>query len=444
MKKAELIDLVRAGGVVGKGGAGFPTHVKLAAENIDTYLINVAECEPLLRSNMELLKLHTDYLVKTADAVVGSLGLRKAIFCIKKKHAAEIEALKNAGASVFEMKDYYPAGDEIIMIYEATGRTVPEGGLPLEVGVIVNNLETLYNIGKAIDGQPVTHSFVTVSGSVREPGVWNVPIGTKASELLKLAGGATIKDPVFIDGGPMTGKYYREPVFPVTKTSNCLLVIPKDSPLVHYEMMPLEQTIRQARYACCQCSQCTDVCSRRLVGFKIEPHKIMRAMAFPEQRTSETLKMALLCSECNLCSGLHACPMMLSPRNVNQFIKGVLRDEGIKPEFPRREIKAMSIREYRLLPSKRLIRRIGLAPYDVEAPYKGEVDPRDLEISLKQHIGAPCLPLVSPGEVVEKGQKIGEIPDKALGAELHSPCRGRIEDVSANSIRIRALKEEQK
>jgi Na+-translocating ferredoxin:NAD+ oxidoreductase RnfC subunit len=444
MKKAELLDLVREGGIVGKGGAGFPTHVKLAAKNIDTYLINAAECEPLLRNNMELLRLHTDYLVKTASDVTKALGIRKAVFCIKKKHTPEIEALKEAGASVFEMKDYYPAGDEVIMIQEATGRTVPEGGLPLEVGVIVNNVETLYNIGKAMEGIPVTHSLVTVGGAVKEPGVWNVPIGTKASELLELAGGTVIDDPVFIDGGPMTGRYYTEPDFTISKTSNGLLVIPKRSPLVHYEMMPLEQMIRQARYACCQCSQCTEVCSRKLVGFKIEPHKVMRAMAFPEQRTTETLKMALLCSECNLCSGLHACPMMLSPRRVNQFIKGVLRDEGIKAEFPKRDLEAMKTREYRLLPSKRLIHRIGLAPYDVQAPYKGEVEPGILEISLKQNIGAPCLSVVSQGDVVEKGQRIGRVPDKALGAELHSPCRGTIEKVSADSIRIRALKEETK
>lgn len=442
MNAAELVAKVRESGVVGAGGAGFPAHVKLGAENIDTYLINGAECEPLLEGDQYLMKQEAVLLVEAGKAVAEALGGARLVFGLKKKYVEEKKALEQAGGEVVAVGDYYPLGDEVILIKEVTGRIVPEAGLPLQVGVVVSNVETLYNIGLALKGQSVTHSFVTVGGAVAKPGLWLAPVGTRASELVDLAGGVTIKDPVFIDGGPMTGKFHEKAEFLLSKTSNGILVVPSTSALVKYETMSVEHMLKQARYACIQCNQCTVACSRNLVGYNLEPHKIMRAMAYSEQRTPEILKQAFLCSECNLCSGLHACPMQLSPKRVNQELKKALGEKGIRPDFPQRDIKPHPLREYRLLPSNRLIRRLGLAPYDVHVPFMGEVYPQEVCIPLKQHLGAPAQAVVVVGDRVEKGQLIAEIPEGALGARVHASLTGRVTEVSPEGIRVVAEKTE--
>lgn len=442
MNAAELAGKIREAGVVGAGGAGFPTHVKLAAKDIDTYLINGAECEPLLEGDQYLMKQETALLAEAGRAVAEALGAKRLVFGLKKKYVEEKKVLEAAGVEVVAVGDYYPLGDEVILIKEVTGRMVPEGGLPLQVGVVVSNVETLYNIGLALRGQSVTHTFVTVGGAVAHPGLWLAPVGISAGELVDLAGGVTIKDPMFIDGGPMTGSFHEKPDFDLTKTSNGILVVPATSALVKYETMSVEHMLKQARYACIQCNQCTVACSRNLVGYHLEPHKIMRAMAYSEQRTPEVLKQAFLCSECNLCSGLHACPMQLSPKRVNQELKKALKAEGIRPDFEKRELKAHPLREYRLLPSSRLVRRLGLAPYDVHVPFRGEVFPKEVRIPLSQHLGAPSIPVVSAGERVEKGQLIAEIPEGALGARIHASVAGTVTEVSPEGIRIEAEKTE--
>jgi Na+-translocating ferredoxin:NAD+ oxidoreductase RnfC subunit len=440
MTAPDLLNKVFAAGVVGAGGAGFPTHVKLSADGVHTYLINGAECEPLLRNNMALFDEKTPFLVETAHKVGSILGVERVTFCVKRKHVSQIDKLRLAGADVFEMDDYYPAGDEIIMIQEATGLTVPEGGLPLQVGVVVNNVETLYNLGRAMEDSPVTRTWVTVGGAVANPGVWSVPIGTIASELVSLAGGETISNPVYVDGGPMTGTYRKSAKFPLGKRSNGILVVPSDSALVRYETMPVETMVRQARYACCQCTQCTMVCSRHLIGYELEPHKVMRAMAYPEQRTPEILKMAMLCSDCNLCSGLHGCPMQLSPRRINQLLKASFREKKVKFSFDKTLDGPDENRQYRLLPSKRLVRRIGLAGWDVDCPFMGEYVPLRVDIAMGQHIGAPCIPIVQVGQEVSEGQTIGVVPEGALGAPVHSSVNGSVESVSDSSVVIKARK----
>ncbi|MBC7332756.1 MAG: SLBB domain-containing protein, partial [Synergistetes bacterium] len=302
VSKEEVIGLLFEAGVVGAGGAGFPTYYKLKAEGIDTYVINGAECEPLLFGDQYLMRKEAPSLVKTAEKIKEILGAKQVIFALKEKYKQEIKALESEGAQIFPLRDYYPAGDEVILIREVLGRTVPEGGLPLMVGVVVNNVETLYNIGRAMEGLPVTHKFVTINGAVKEPGLWLVPVGVSVEDLINACGGVTVDNPWYIEGGPMTGVYHSKPDFHVTKTTNAIIVVPTDSKLVQYETMSLERILKNARFACIQCNQCTLVCSRKLIGYNLEPHKIMRLMAYPNQLRAnvDVLKSALLCSECNL------------------------------------------------------------------------------------------------------------------------------------------------
>ncbi len=438
MNRDELVTKVFEAGVVGAGGAGFPTHVKLQAGGIDTYLINAVECEPLLEGDKVLLRTEAENLVKIARGVAESIGAKRAIFVIKDRYSKEIALVRAAGGEVATIGNYYPAGDEVIMIKDVIDRTVPEGGLPLSVGVVVNNVETLLNIGAALDGKPVTHTFVTVGGAVARPCVLKVPIGVRASLLIEAAGGITIANPIYIHGGPMTGNYTMSSDFPVTKTTNGILVVPDDGALARQEAMPVETMLRQARIACIQCSQCTLVCSRNLVGHALKPHRIMAGMAWSTLRTPQLVSSAMLCSECNLCSGLVACPMGLSPRRVNQLIKKSLKEQKVRVTFPEKEYEPDSQRPYRLMPTPRLLHRLDLAKYDVHPPFLGEFQATEVEIPLQQHIGAPAVAKVFEGDSVAAGECIGRPKEGALGACIHTPIGGKVVSVLPGSVRIQA------
>ena len=441
LEREELIQKVLQAGVVGAGGAGFPTHIKFQAEGIDTYLINCAECEPLLTVDQHLMLEQAHRLVETGKKVASAIGAARLLFGLKQKYTAQTEALRQAGAEVAHMGNFYPAGDEVIMIADLLGRTVPEGGLPLQVGVVVNNPETLLSVADALEGTPVTHKLVTVGGAVANRGIWRVPIGTPIADLLKAAGGPTIPNPVYLDGGPMTGKYFLQPDYSVGKATKGVLVVPRDSTMVFHEMMSVEHMLRQAKVGCIQCTECTFVCSRNLIGYKLEPHKLMRMAAYTRQGLPDIAKQAFLCSECNLCSGFHACPMKLSPKRLNQVLKGKLREAGIRPDFSKREIEPQPRRSYRLLQSSRLERRLGLDRYHGTSPYYGDcVMPELLSLKTRQGAGSAIVPEVQEGQEVQKGQFLGAPPAGALGSRLHSPVIGTVVRVASDTIEIRPVR----
>jgi Na+-translocating ferredoxin:NAD+ oxidoreductase RnfC subunit len=433
MDRDSLVEAVRLAGVVGSGGAGFPTHVKLQAKGIDTYLVNGAECEPLLEGDRHLMATWAMELVSAADTVAEVLGA-KPVFALKEKYSDAAAALRKAGATVATSRDYYPLGDEVILIWEALGRIVPEGRLPLDVGVVVNNVETVFNVYEALQGRPVTHTFVASGGAVARPGLFRAPLGASAAEILKASGGVTIPDPVYVDGGPMMGRYSDDVDFPVTKTTKAVLALPRDSLLARMELMPVKTMLKQARVSCCQCNQCTLACSRYLVGIGIEPHKVMRAMAFEGTRNRGVLQMALLCSECNLCSALHACPMGLSPRRVNQQLKRFFREEGLRPEFPKRDLSPHPLRDYRLVPSSRLKSRLGLERYDRDVTCCEELEVSKVLIPLRQHAGEAALPLVAEGVRVVEGDCIATPREGALGSRIHASIEGVVKSVDYDRI----------
>ena len=201
----ELKKIIADAGCVGAGGAGFPSAVKLA-EGADSLVINAAECEPLLYSDYALMKRHLADVAAGAEVVMEATGIRQGYLGVKEHTAhrlglADGEAI-SAHVVVKCLPNVYPMGDEIILIYQTLGRIVPPGQLPITVGVIVFNSETLYNICHAVrDGQPVTRKWVTVGGQVREPFVTVVPVGTPVRELMQKYGITVPDDHVMIDGG---------------------------------------------------------------------------------------------------------------------------------------------------------------------------------------------------------------------------------------------------
>ena len=228
-----LVDKVREAGVVGAGGAGFPTYVKYQSQ-AEIVLANGAECEPLLYKDKELMRVFPEEVKKGLELVAETVGASQMIFGIKAKNTDVIGQLHRlfGGTSIriFEMGDYYPAGDEYVLVYEATGRLIPYGGYPVNIGCVVSNVETLMNVTLASSGVPVTEKFITVTGAVKNPMTLKVPIGTRMGDLIDYAGGKSCpQDLALLDGGAMMGKLVTDLQTPITKTSGGFIVLPEDA-----------------------------------------------------------------------------------------------------------------------------------------------------------------------------------------------------------------------
>ncbi|MFH2048137.1 MAG: SLBB domain-containing protein, partial [bacterium] len=187
-----LVEKIKKAGVVGAGGAGFPTHVKYNS-SVDTFLANGAECEPLLYKDKELMRFYPDEVSKGMQLAAEVLGAGRNVLGIKAKNTEVIGTFKRifggSSTEIFEMGDYYPAGDEYVLVYEATGRLIPYGGYPVDIGCVVSNVETLMNITLANLDIPVTEKFITITGAVKNPVTIKVPIGVSIKDLIDFVGG---------------------------------------------------------------------------------------------------------------------------------------------------------------------------------------------------------------------------------------------------------------
>jgi Na+-translocating ferredoxin:NAD+ oxidoreductase RnfC subunit len=440
--KNDWIQQVQDAGIVGAGGAGFPTHVKLNAE-AETLVVNGAECEPLLRVDQQLMERDAIVLVKTLDQWVEAIGAKQGIFGLKEKYHGAIDALNAAvqafpRISVYAMPNVYPAGDEQFLVYETVGKVVPEGGIPLQVGVIVVNVETLLNLSKAFEGEPVTETYVTITGEVKNPGTYAVPVGTALPTLIKWAGGVTVEPYAVIDGGPMMGKLIEDPQqVMVKKASKGYIVLPVEHMRIQAKKKKISQMLKEAKTACCHCNLCTDICPRYQLGHDLHPAKLMRMASYQSLGdASASLDEAYLCCECGLCE--IACIMNLQPWKLNISLKDQLREMGIKNSHHKAPEEARAFREYRNYPTHRLIANLGLRIYDVPAPIRENPEAvEEVRISLSQGIGAPSLPVIAAGDQVKKGDLIAKIPEGKLGSNVHASISGKVIALGEDSVLIR-------
>ena len=436
---------VRASGVIGAGGAGFPTHVKLNSTP-EFLVVNGAECEPLLRVDQQLGVLYAKELLETLETIRGALGAVTAIYALKEKYHDTIDALQAnitdyRNIQIKTLRNTYPAGDEQVMVYETTGRVVPEGGIPIAVGAVVLNVETLYNIWLAMGDSPVVDKFVTVGGAVNSPSTVKFPIGITIREAIDYCGGPTVEKFAVIDGGPMMGKLTR-PEAPITKTTKGLLVLPANHKWILAKDRDIGRMLRMAKISCCHCMLCSEVCPRNLLGHKIRPDKMMRLASYNTTAEKDAAATeAFLCSECSLCE--LGCLMGLQPWKLNRELKRKMGGLGIKnpdknaPKSPRK------FRDFKLFPVPKLIRRVGVVDYDVPAPLKEVYDGvvKKVSLPLKQSLGAPSKPCVIEGDIVKRYDLIADIPEGALGSRLHSPIDGRVLHLDDKSITIETIQE---
>ena len=440
-----LSDRVRAAGVVGAGGGGFPSHVKVAAK-AEYVIANGAECEPLMHKDAELMAAHAEDIITGMSAVMEAVGATTGIIGIKAKNTEAVKALTEASKAtpigLHILGDFYPSGDEFVLVYEATGRLIPPAGIPLDVGAVVLNVESLCNIAAALQGTPVTHKWLTVTGAVSRPYSCRVPVGVTFRQLVDAAGGARPSDPAVMVGGAMMGRLTRDLDECVTKTTGGIIVLPGDHPLVARLGKPEPAMHRIGKSTCDQCSYCTELCPRYLLGYKIEPHKVMRSLLFDITGQDGWNQWGQLCCECGLCT-LYACPEDLFPREACQRVKQEFLEMDLtdRPPVLGKEdpVTAHPMYESRRIPVKQLTRRLGLVDYDLPAPFQDILlSPARVRLPLKQHAGAPASACVASGASVQAGDLVAEVPDGTLGARIHASISGTVQ-ILQDAVQIDAV-----
>lgn len=306
MSKEEMLDVIREKGIVGMGGAGFPTFIKLNPRTkVDYVIVNGAECEPYITSDHRRMLENTDEIIDGLGIAMKILGLKKGYIGIEmnKQDAAEVISKRLEGRSDIEvkmLKTKYPQGAEKQLIKAITKRSVPTGRLPADAGVVVLNIDTVYSVSRAFRlGMPPRRRVVTVTGDcVKSPGNYEVPLGVPFSYLFDAAGGFTSEPKKIIMGGPMMGLSQYSMDAPVIKTTSALLAF-SEIQEIYNETLP-----------CIRCGKCVDYCPMHLM-----PLNLARFSASDNLEMAEKYHITD-CMECGLCS--YVCP---ASRNPVQFIR---------------------------------------------------------------------------------------------------------------------------
>jgi len=313
--KERLIGIIREAGIVGLGGAAFPTHVKLKipeGKNVNTLIANGAECEPYLTCDHRLMVERTDRMIKGIYLAARILNVKNiflaveqnklgAVFAIEKAaRAINRKPSRNVPLRVTVLKTKYPQGGEKQLVRAILGREVPPGGLPLDVGVVVQNVGTLLAIYEAVyDGKPLIERCVTLTGScLREPGNFMVRLGTPIRDVVKFCGGFTEPPAKIIMGGPMMGVAQHTLDVPIVKGTTGVVFLSKKELEVPDEL------------PCVRCARCVDICPVNLL-----PTEIMRMVKYSRWQRMEELHPSD-CIECGACA--YAC---LSKIPLAQYIK---------------------------------------------------------------------------------------------------------------------------
>ncbi len=315
LDKSEIREIIKNAGIVGLGGAAFPTHVKLTPKDdnkIKYVLVNAAECEPYLTSDYRMLLEEPEKVIGGLKIELSLFPKAKGIIVVEDNKPQAIAKLKELvkqepNIEVKTVKTKYPQGGERLLIYAATGRKINSSLLPFHVGCIVNNVDTVISIYMAVaESTPLMRRIVTVTGdAVKNPCNFNVKIGTNYRELIEAADGFDKEPEKIISGGPMMGQALFSLDIPVTKTSSALLCMEED------------KAVRAQSSACISCGRCVEVCPSRVI-----PKKLYEYSELFDNENFEKLN-GMECCECGCCS--YACPAKLNlTQSFKQMRKSIL------------------------------------------------------------------------------------------------------------------------
>ena len=314
--KEDLINAIKESGIVGLGGAGFPTYVKFNVDNekIQELIINGAECEPYITSDTRTMIDRADDMALAFSYLEKYLGIKKIIIGIEKNKPEAIASMKklskqDGAITVKVLPSVYPQGGEKVLIYHTTGKVVPTGKLPIDVGSIVSNCTTIADIGKYIrTGIPLVEKCITVDGSaVQDPKNVIVPIGTSLSEVFEFCGGYKEEPGKILYGGPMMGIAVPNDEVPVIKNTNAILAFNK------------KDSILKKPQPCIKCGKCINVCP-----FGINPPALAKALT---EHNIENMKKfgGEVCMECGCCS--FVCPANRPLVQNNRLVKQEIRED---------------------------------------------------------------------------------------------------------------------
>lgn len=322
--KEDLIKAVRASGLVGLGGAGFPTHIKLnfpADKNIDTLVVNAAECEPFITVDYRECIENSWDILSGVYLLKDLLGFKQVIIAVEDNKPEAFKVLKSIAdhsldkhdeVKLMVLESKYPQGAEKMMVQSATGRRVPPGKLPADVGCVVMNVASVAFIARYLKtGKPLVSRSLTVDGSaIAEPKNVRVPVGTSISEIIDFCGGFS-KDPCkILTGGPMMGLAIVGTDLPVLKQNNAILAFAHDDAVLKPES------------DCIRCGRCATACPMSLM-----PTNIVRAAKAKDVSMLKTAGVNV-CMECGSCA--FACPAGKPLVQHMRLAKAILREEGNK------------------------------------------------------------------------------------------------------------------
>jgi Na+-translocating ferredoxin:NAD+ oxidoreductase RnfC subunit len=331
---------------------------------------------------------------------------------------------------VVAVDDVARCGEPADLALDVAGARVPPGGDPLSAGVLVVDAAAAIALGAAA---PVVERTVTIAGGVARPGVGRVPVGVSIDELVAAAGGATCGPAwVALGDGPLAGRPLdRDDV--VTKATRAIFVAAAGSDLVRRARLPLGDAVRRSLAACERCAMCADVCPPRLLGGRLRPDDLVRALSTPWVAREE-MAAALECGSCGLCDV--ACPSGLSPRALVEATARALADRGVRPPAPGRPHEARASRRLSLA---LVARRLGLGDAPPELPWEHwSLAPARVELPLKQSLGAAARPTVRPGDRVARGAPVASPPDGAVGAAVHASIAGTVVEIARGAVIIAA------
>lgn len=440
MNRKDIIKKVKDAGVVGTGGAGFPTHIKINTE-IDYVIANGLECEPLLKVDQHLMTLFPKKIISGLQTIMKATKAKKGFIALKKKYSNAALSLqnhiKNKQIEIKLLDNFYPAGDEQNVVFEIIKKVVPEAGIPLNIGAVVQNIGTLYNVHNAINNIPVVNKLVTVTGEVKKPRTYYAAIGTPIKKIINLSE-ISIKNFIILNGGPLMGNLadYNNDV--ITKTTSCLIVLSEDSILAVKKTENINKSIKLAKTLCIQCNTCTENCPRNALGHDLKPHLLMRKIGLGKSFIDESFADAYLCSECGVC-GLYACPMGLLPHKVIKFIKMKLLEKNVQNKHLNQNPKVKLLYNEKRIPTDKIVKRLNIDKYyHLDAPITmKKYDSSNVRIPLLQHIGKPAIPVVKEGQHVNKYQLIADIKNNELGAKIHSSIKGRVSKITQEFVEIK-------
>ncbi len=442
MNIAELQNIIYNAGIVGAGGAGFPTHRKLS-DKVEQIVVNAAECEPLMMVDHYLLEHHLRELGEALSVLCEAMGAKEAIIGIKGKNMhllneTVVNTFKGTPIKIKEIPDIYPAGDEVVLTYETTGKIIPEGAIPVMVGVMVINVETVYNIYKAVTkSEPVVEKYVTIGGDVPSDITVQVPVGMKIKDLLDSVGYGNLVGKSVVNGGPMMGKLVDIDTDVVTKTTKGLLIFPQTHAVIRRMQLPTDVAMKRASAACCNCTMCTDICPRYLLGYNLEVHKTVRAASHGEVQNAAAFLQNALCCGCGVCSVI-ACQQGLTPSKLSMEIKASLGKHGLRRENNIAPDKVRDVRASRLVSSNKLIDRLGIRRYVKDSVEKLDTQfkPDKVYIALSQHVGKPSTPVVKVGDKVKRTDAVAVTDYADLGTTMHASIDGTVKEITDKFIII--------